>query len=123
MDDLVKVVTPQQGDQQRQMHVENSIKINWPIDEVFEYVSTPENDPTWVPVSLRHQRTLPGPMRVGMTTQEELQVLARISRDTSWEVIEYEPPTVVAYRATSGLASGAVRDCVRQSPLLDFQES
>jgi uncharacterized protein YndB with AHSA1/START domain len=54
------------------MHVENSIMINRPIEEVFEYVSTPENDPTWVPVSLRHQRTLPGPMRVGMTTQEDL---------------------------------------------------
>jgi uncharacterized protein YndB with AHSA1/START domain len=90
------------------MHVENSIMINRPIEEVFEYVSTPENDPTWVVVSLRHQRTLPGPMRVGMTTQEDLKFLGRTSRDTSWEVIEYEPPTVVAYRATSGLASGAV---------------
>jgi uncharacterized protein YndB with AHSA1/START domain len=57
------------------MHVENSIMINRPIEEVFEYVSTPENDPTWVPVSLRHQRTLPGPMRVGMTTQEDLKFL------------------------------------------------
>jgi len=89
------------------MHVENSITINRPIEEVFEYVSTPENDPTWVPVSLRHQRTLPGPMRVGMTTQEDLKFLGRTSTDT-WEVIEYEPPTVVSYRATSGLASGAV---------------
>ncbi len=70
------------------MRVENSIMINRPIEEVFEYVSTPENDPTWVPVSLRHQRILPGPMRVGMTTQEDLKFLGRTSRDTSWEVIE-----------------------------------
>ncbi len=90
------------------MHVENSITINRPLEEVFEYVSTPENDPTWVSASLRHQRTLPGPMRVGMTTQEDVKFLGQTLRDTSWEVIEYEPPTVLAYRATSGLASGAV---------------
>ena len=88
--------------------MENTITINRPLEEVFEYVSTPENDPTWVSVSLRHQRTLPNPMRVGMTTQEDVKVLGRTLRDTSWEVIEYEPPTVIAYRATSGLASGAV---------------
>ncbi len=90
------------------MHVENTITINRPIEEVFEYVSTPENDPTWVSASLRHERTSPGPIRVGMTTQEDVKFLGRTLRDTSWGVIEYEPPTVVAYRATSGLASGAV---------------
>jgi uncharacterized protein YndB with AHSA1/START domain len=50
------------------MHVERTTTIEWPIEEVFEYVSTPENDPTWVSASLRHQRTTPGPMRVGTTT-------------------------------------------------------
>ncbi len=89
------------------MHVENSITIKRPIEEVFEYVSTPENDPTWVSASLRNERTLPGPMRVGMTTQEDVKFLGRTSTDT-WEVIEYEPPTVVAYLATSGLLSGGV---------------
>ncbi len=89
------------------MYVESTVTIERPIEEVFEFVSTPENDPTWVPNSLRHQRTLPGPMRVGMTTEETMKYLGRTSRDT-WEVTEYELPTVVAYRATSGLLSGAV---------------
>ena len=89
------------------MYVENTITIERPIEEVFEYVSTPENDPTWVSVSIRNQRTSPGPMRVGMTTEEDVKIFGRTSRDT-WEVTEYEPPTVIAYRATSGLLSGGV---------------
>ncbi len=89
------------------MHVENSITIERPIEEVFEYASTPENDPTWVPASIRNQRTLPGPMRVGMTTEETVKLFGRTSRDT-FEVIEYDSPTVVAYRATSGPLCGLV---------------
>jgi uncharacterized protein YndB with AHSA1/START domain len=89
------------------MHVENTITIERPIEELFEYVSTPENDPTWVSVSIRNQRTSPGPMRVGMTIEEDVKIFRRTSRDT-WEVTEYEPPTVIACRATSGLLSGGV---------------
>jgi uncharacterized protein YndB with AHSA1/START domain len=89
------------------MHGENTITIERPVEEVFEYVSTPENDPTWVSASLRNQRTSPGPLRVGMTTEEDVKFLGQTSRDT-WEITEYEPPTVIAYRATSGLFSGAV---------------
>src|SRR5215217_4543103 len=36
-----------------------------------------------------------------------VKLFGRTSRDT-WEVTEYEPPTVIAYRATSGLLSGGV---------------
>jgi uncharacterized protein YndB with AHSA1/START domain len=89
------------------MHVENTITIEQPVEEVFEYVSTPENDPTWVSVSIRNQRTSPGPMRVGMTIEEDVKIFGRTSRDT-WEVTEYEPPTLIAYRATSGLLCGGV---------------
>jgi uncharacterized protein YndB with AHSA1/START domain len=87
------------------MHVENTITIERPIIEVFEYVSTPENDPTWVSASLKHERITPGPMRVGMTTEEDVTILGRIVSYT-WEVTEYDPPTGIAYRATSGLLPG-----------------
>jgi uncharacterized protein YndB with AHSA1/START domain len=89
------------------MHVEYTITIEQPIEELFEYVSIPENDPTWVSASVRNQRTSPGPMRVGMTIEEDVKIFGRTSRDT-WEVSEYEAPTVIAYRATSGLLSGGV---------------
>jgi len=83
------------------MHVEHTVTIDRPIEEVFEYVSSPENDPTWVPAALRHERTSPGPMRVGMTTQMDLKFLGRTGTYT-WKVVEYESPNLLAYRATSG---------------------
>ena len=42
------------------MHVERTVTIERPIEEVFEYVATPENDPTWIPSSLKHERSSPG---------------------------------------------------------------
>jgi uncharacterized protein YndB with AHSA1/START domain len=87
--------------------VANTITIERPIEELFEYVSTPENDPTWVSASIRNQRTSPGPMRVGITIEEDVKIFGHTSRDT-WEVTEYEPPSVIAYRATSDLLSGGV---------------
>ena len=41
------------------MRVERTTTIDQPVDRVFEYVSNPENDPTWVPASLRHQMLSP----------------------------------------------------------------
>ena len=67
------------------MRVERTAAIERPIEEVFEYVSTPENDPTWLSASLRHARTSPGPVRPGMTTEEDARFLGRTARHT-WEV-------------------------------------
>jgi uncharacterized protein YndB with AHSA1/START domain len=83
------------------MRVERTVTIDRPIEEVFEYVSTPENDSTWASAALRHERTSPGPMRVGTTTRMDLRFLGRTGTYT-WEVAEYEPPNLLAYRATSG---------------------
>ena len=90
------------------MHVERTVTIERSIEEVFEFVSTPENDPTWIPASLRHERTSPGPMRAGMTTQEDMKFFG-LAATYTWEVSEYEPPTVLAYRATSGLLPIVIR--------------
>jgi uncharacterized protein YndB with AHSA1/START domain len=54
------------------MRVERSATIDQPVDRVFDYVSTPENDPTWVPASLRHEMLSPAPMRVGSITEEDV---------------------------------------------------
>ena len=83
------------------MRAERSETIDLPADLVFEYVSTPENDPTWVPISLRHEKLSPGPMRLGSITEEDVGFLGRRMRYT-WEVIRYEPPTAFASRSVSG---------------------
>lgn len=78
----------------QRMRVERSGTINRPVDRVFEYVSTPENDPTWVSVSLRHEKISPGPMRVGSITEEDVGFLGRRMRH-AWEVTQHEPPTAL----------------------------
>ena len=90
------------------MRVERSEKIDQPVDRVFEYVSTPENDPTWVPASLRHEMLSPAPMRVGSITEEDVCFLGRRMR-YAWEITQYEPPTVFALRSVSGPIPATIR--------------
>jgi len=83
------------------MRVARSATIKQPVERVFEYISTPENDPTWVPVSLRHETISPGPLRVGSIMEEDVEFLRRQMRCV-WEVCHYEPPSAVALRTVSG---------------------
>jgi len=83
------------------MRVERSGTIKEPVERVFEYVSTPENDPTWVPVSFSHHKISPGPLRVGSITEEDLAFLGRRMRWV-WEVCHYEPPSAFTVRTVSG---------------------
>ena len=52
----------------------DTVTIERPTQEVFDFVSTSENDPTWVSASLCHQRASSGPMRVGRTTEDEVHL-------------------------------------------------
>jgi uncharacterized membrane protein len=83
------------------MRIERSATIDQPVDLVFDYVSTPENDPTWVPGSLRHEMLSPAPMRVGSITEEDVGFLGRRIR-YAWEITHYEPPTAIALQSISG---------------------
>jgi uncharacterized protein YndB with AHSA1/START domain len=82
------------------MRVERSATIKQPVERVFEYVSTPENDPTWVPVSFRHEKISPGPLRVGSITEEDVEFLGQRMRCV-WEVRHYDPPSAVSLRTLS----------------------
>ena len=90
------------------MRVERSATIDQPGDRVFDYVSTPENDPTWVPASLRHEMLSPAPMRVGSITEEDVWFLGRRMLYT-WEITQYEPPTALALRSISGPIPATIR--------------
>jgi uncharacterized membrane protein len=90
------------------MRVERSATIDQPVDRVFEYVTTPENDPTWVPASLSHEMLSPAPMRVGSITEEDVWFLGRRMR-YAWEIIQYEPPTAFALRSVSGPIPATIR--------------
>ena len=90
------------------MLVERSATIDQPVDRVFDYVSTPENDPTWVPASLRHEMLSPAPMRVGSITEEDVSFLGRHML-YAWQITQYEPPTAFALRSFSGPIPATIR--------------
>ena len=90
------------------MRVDRSATIDQPVDRVFEYVSTPDNDPTWVPASLRHEMLSPPPMRVGSITEEDVWFLGRRMR-YAWEITQYDPPTVFALQSISGSIPTTIR--------------
>ncbi len=90
------------------MRVEGSITINRPVDLVFEYASTPQNDPTWVVAALRHEMLSPKPMRLGSITEEDVGFFGRRMRYV-WEVIHYDPPTGFALRSVSGALPSTIR--------------
>jgi uncharacterized membrane protein len=94
-------LTSLQGKEPQGMRVERSATIDQPVDRVFEYVSNPENDPTWVPTSLRHEMLSPAPMRLGSITEEDVWFLGRRMR-YAWEITQYEPPSTFTLRSVSG---------------------
>ena len=96
------------GKEPQGMRVERSATIDQPVDRVFEYVSIPVNDPTWVPASLRHEMLSPAPMRVGSITEEDVRFLGRRMR-YAWEITHYEPPTAFALRSISGRIPATIR--------------
>ena len=81
------------------MRVERSARINHPVDEVSEYASTPQNDPTWVVASLRHEMLSPAPMRLGSITEEDLGFMGWRMRCV-WEITHFQPPTDFACEAS-----------------------
>ena len=81
------------------MHIVMRVRIHRPIREVFEFVSAPEHLPLWVSGVSRAERTYPGPMGLGATF--EVMHDGKAHKEC-WEVIEYEPPRVVAYRRLDG---------------------
>ena len=69
--------------------IEVGIVINRPIDDVFEFVSDPENVRLWQSGVLESRQTSEGPMGVGATYLEVRQSLGRRMESNS-EVTRYE---------------------------------
>jgi uncharacterized membrane protein len=81
--------------------VENSIVINRPVDEVFEFVSNIENNPLWQGATLEAKKTSEGALRVGSTSATVTKFLGR-RIEASGEITEYEPNQKLSSKITSG---------------------
>jgi carbon monoxide dehydrogenase subunit G len=70
--------------------VEASITIKRPADEVFDFVTTPENDPLWSSTAVERRRETEGPIAVGSRIKAVDKFLGRRIEST-FEVTEHEP--------------------------------
>lgn len=81
--------------------VEGTVVINRPIEEVFEFLTKPDNFPQWQGSVLEAKQTSEGPVRVGTTGQVASHFLGRRIEST-WEVTAYELNRKTALKTTSG---------------------
>ena len=80
---------------------EQSVWINRPVEEVFEYATNPENEPLWNTGMQESEITSEGPLGVGTKVRSVSHVLGR-TVETTWEVTEYEVNRRKAVKSTSG---------------------
>lgn len=82
-------------------HLEASITINRPTEEVFAYVVDPNTAAKWQSSVVQAAQTSDGPMGAGSTYRYVVQVMGQ-RLDTSGQVTAYEPPKKYAWKSTSG---------------------
>ena len=69
---------------------EHSIEIERPVEEVFDFISRPENFPLWQESLLEIRREAEGPLRVGSEVTEVRSFMGR-KMETTWTCTEHEP--------------------------------
>ena len=86
------------------IEVNSSVLVNQPIEKVFEFVTTPENDSQWY-IGVESRDHTPGePAGVGSTSQSEIRFLG-IPMTVTWEVTDYEDPNKISVKSIEGPAS------------------
>ncbi len=81
--------------------VEMGIVINRPVEEVFAFLSNPENYPKWSSSSSDVKITSEGPIGVGTTYRSVVTFLGR-RIESQVEFTEYEPNRKCAQKSKSG---------------------
>ncbi|MBM3127712.1 MAG: hypothetical protein FJ009_03655 [Chloroflexi bacterium] len=82
-------------------HVEASIKINRPIDQVFAFVSNFSNATQWQVGIIEARVTSSGAIGVGATYVWVQQMIGQ-KMDTRGEVTAWDPPNRYEWKSTSG---------------------
>ena len=67
----------------------HSVIINRPVEEVFEFVIDPQNEPLWISGTLEAVQISEGPLDVGAKVRARSRFLDQ-NVDTIWVVTEYE---------------------------------
>ncbi len=83
------------------MRVEESVEINRPVEEVYQYVADPEHLPEWAGIILEVQKEAPGPLTEGTRFTTIGKFLGR-RFETPFEVTAHESPQRHSHKSTGG---------------------
>ena len=83
------------------MNFETSVRIDRPIEEVFDYVSDPTTVPRWNSAVQSVRQTSPGADGIGATYDMERE-LPSGRAENGLEIVEVNRPTRFVIRTTSG---------------------
>jgi uncharacterized protein YndB with AHSA1/START domain len=85
----------------------NSIEINRPIAEVYDYITTPAHWPDWHTTALGVSGVTERSLEPGESVNEEVKVMGRRSA-AEWTVQESQPPTRWVIAGTIAAGASAV---------------
>ena len=83
------------------LSIEQSVVIDRPVEQVFDYVTNVENMVEWTGPTIEASQTSEGPPGVGATTSRISNFLGR-RIDTQMQITEFEPNKLVVSKAISG---------------------
>ena len=83
------------------MRIQESVQINRPLDEVYEYVANPENLPEWTGTVIETRKDTSGPLLEGSTFTTVGKFLGR-RIESPFEVTAHEFPRRHSHKSTGG---------------------
>jgi carbon monoxide dehydrogenase subunit G len=83
------------------VHIEESVTIEKPVEEVFKFLTDVERQPDWVGPIQSSKITSSGPLGEGSTVQQAMKVLGR-RFDATLEITGYQPPNRYEFKGKSG---------------------
>src|SRR4028118_222933 len=83
------------------MRIEESVEINRPPEQVFEYVANPENLPEWTGTVIETRKDTPGPLLEGSTFTSVGKFLGR-RIESPFEVTAHAFPRRHTHKNTGG---------------------
>src|SRR5689334_22737896 len=85
-------------------HAEQTISINRPVDEVFNFVLDGTNSPQWRPAVTDVQRVSGTPQGVGARYKQGLKGPGGRRIDGDYEITEVKPNELIAFQVIAGPA-------------------
>lgn len=83
------------------MRGENSVIIDRPVEDVFRFLSIPQNNELWMGMVVGTIRDAQGPVEVGETWKHQVKFLGRLF-EFPFEVVEFEPSHRYCVRNAAG---------------------